>query len=194
VTLITLIRHGETDWNLEGRIQGSTDIPLNDTGRTQARAAAAGFAGERFDHVYASPLGRARKTAEIIARGLSLPAPLVTVGMREREFGAAEGLLREQYRERFGAHRDDVPGAETIRELTERALASLERIDLAARRRSAPRVESILVCTHGGVIRALLEHVSGGSLPAPGERLGNGSIHRFAMDGGGLRLLDAASV
>ncbi|MFD6699066.1 MULTISPECIES: histidine phosphatase family protein [unclassified Microbacterium] len=194
MTLITLIRHGQTDWNLDGRIQGSTDIPLNDTGRAQARAAAVRLAGQPFDHVYASPLVRAIETAEIIARELGLAVPLITVGMREHEFGEAEGLLWDQYRERFGARHDDVPGAETTAQLTDRALASLARIDLAARRRSAPRVEFVLVCTHGGVIRALLEHASGGTLPAPGERLGNGSVHRFAMDGGGLRLLDAAVV
>lgn len=194
MTLITLIRHGQTDWNLDGRIQGSTDIPLNDTGRAQARAAAALLAGTCFDHVYASPLARARETAEIIAGELGLPAPLVTVGMREHEFGAAEGLLWDEYRERFGTRRDEVPGAETIRQLTDRALSSLGRIDLAARRRSAPRTESVLVATHGGVIRALLEHASGGTLPEPGVRLGNGSLHRFAMDGGGLRLLDTVAV
>ena len=194
MTLITLVRHGQTDWNLEGRIQGSTDIPLNDTGRAQARDAAARLAGARFDHIYASPLGRARETAVIIARELSLPAPLVTVGLREHEFGDAEGLLWDEYRERFGARPDDVPGAESMQQLTDRVLASLTRIDVAARRRSAPRLESVLVCTHGGVIRALLEHASGGTLPAPGERLGNGSVHRFAMDGGGLRLLDAVTV
>jgi probable phosphoglycerate mutase len=194
VTLITLVRHGQTDWNLEGRIQGSTDIPLNDTGRAQARDAARRLAGTPFDHVYASPLSRARETAEIIASELGLPAPLITVGMREHEFGDAEGMLWDQYVERFRARREDVPGAETVEALTARALASLDRIALAARRRSAPRVESVLICTHGGVIRALLEHVSGGTLPAPGERLGNGSVHRFAMDGGGLRLLDAAAV
>ena len=194
MTLITLVRHGQTDWNLEGRIQGSTDIPLNDTGRAQARDVAARLAGARFDHIYASPLCRARETAVIIARELSLPAPLVTVGLREHEFGDAEGLLWDEYRERFGARPDDVPGAESLQQLTDRALVSLTRIDVAARRRSAPRLESVLVCTHGGVIRALLEHASGGTLPAPGERLGNGSVHRFAMDGGGLRLLDAVTV
>ncbi|MGN8025731.1 histidine phosphatase family protein [Microbacterium sp. 22242] len=193
MTLLTLIRHGQTDWNAEGRIQGTTDIPLNDTGRAQARDAARRLAGTPFDVVYTSPLARARETAEIIAGELGLPAPVVTVGMREHEFGAAEGLLWEQYRGRFGTGRDEIPGAETIGQLTERALASLERIDVAARRRSAPRIESVLVATHGGVIRALLEHASGGTLPAPGERLGNGSVHRFAMDGGGIRLLDAVT-
>ncbi|MFE6733484.1 histidine phosphatase family protein [Microbacterium sp. NPDC057650] len=191
MTLLTLVRHGQTDWNQEGRIQGSTDIPLNDTGRGQARAAAAQLSGQRFDHVYASPLSRAQETALIIAEELSLPAPVLTRGMREHEFGEAEGLLWDEYTERFGARRDEIPGAETVQQLTTRALDSLARIDRAARRRSAPRSESVLICTHGGVIRALLEHVSGGSLPAAGERIGNGAAYAFAMDGGGLRLLAA---
>ena len=190
MTLLTLVRHGQTDWNLQGRIQGSTDIPLNDTGRQQAAAVAERLAAVPFDHVYTSPLSRAVETAEIVAGALALPAPLVAVGMREHEFGEAEGLLWDQYVDRFHGRRDDVPGAESVRQLTDRALASLERIDLAARRRSAPREESVLVATHGGVIRALLEHASGGTLPAAGESLANGSVHRFAMDGGGLRLLD----
>ncbi|GAA4481962.1 histidine phosphatase family protein [Microbacterium panaciterrae] len=194
MTLITLVRHGQTDWNLEGRIQGSTDIPLNDTGRAQAEEVAVRLAGTRFDHVYTSPLSRAVETAEIIAGALALPAPLTTAGMREHEFGEAEGMLWEQYVDRFRGKRDQVPGAETVQQLTDRALASLQRIDLAARRRSAPREESVLVATHGGVIRALLEHASGGTLPAPGESLGNGSVHRFAMDGGGIRLLDTVVV
>ncbi|MDR2996555.1 MAG: histidine phosphatase family protein [Microbacterium sp.] len=191
MTLLTLVRHGQTDWNLEGRIQGSTDIPLNDTGRAQARDAASQLSGLRFDHVYASPLTRAQETASIIAEQLGLPAPVLTNGMREHEFGEAEGLLWEQYKERYPGSRDDIPGAETVQQLTTRALDSLARIDRAARRRSAPRSESVLVCTHGGVIRALLEHTSGGALPAPGERIANGSVYTFAMDGGGLRLHDA---
>ncbi len=190
MTRLTLVRHGQTDWNLQGRIQGSTDIPLNDTGRRQAQQAAARLAGTPFDLVCTSPLSRAAETARIMAEALALPEPLVAVGMREHEFGEAEGLLWEQYSDRFRGRRDDVPGAETVRQLTDRILASLERIDAAARRRSAPRAESVLVVTHGGVIRALLEHASGGTLPAQGESLGNGSVHRFAMDGGGIRLLD----
>ncbi|MBS1674900.1 MAG: histidine phosphatase family protein [Actinobacteria bacterium] len=194
MTRITLVRHGQTDWNLECRIQGSTDIPLNDTGREQARAAAVQLAGARFDHVYASPLSRASETAQIIAEALGLRAPLLAVGLREHEFGEAEGLLWDDYVARFGRRYDHVPGAESLAQLTARALDSLERIDRAARRRSAPRSESVLVCTHGGVIRALLEHASGGAVPVPGQRIPNGSAHRFAVDGGGLRLLDTYDV
>lgn len=189
MTLITLVRHGQTDWNLDRRIQGSTDIPLNGTGRAQAFEAAAVLRAARFDHVYASPLGRARETAEIIAERLGLRPPLLTRGLREREFGDAEGMLVTDYLERFGSWQADVPGAETTAQVTARALASLERIDRAARRRSAPREESVLVATHGGVIRALLMHASGGTLPREGETLGNGSVHRFVAECGVLRLL-----
>ncbi|MDQ4213353.1 histidine phosphatase family protein [Microbacterium capsulatum] len=194
MTLITLVRHGQTDWNLERRIQGSTDIPLNETGRAQARAAAAELAGETIHHVYASPLRRAFQTAEIIADALGRPAPLTAVGMREREFGEAEGMLVGDYLERYGDWQAEVPGGETLDRVTERALDSIGRIDLAARRRSAPRAETILVATHGGVIRALLMHASGGTLPGDGDVLANGSVHRFAVDRAGIRLVEAAAV
>ncbi|WP_295010760.1 histidine phosphatase family protein [uncultured Microbacterium sp.] len=194
MTLLTLVRHGETDWNRQGRLQGSTDIPLNETGREQARAAAASLHGASFDVVYTSPLGRARETAEIIAHAHGLASPLIATGMRERGYGDGEGMSWEEYARRYRAAGHDAPNAETAEQLLARSLASLRRIDLAARRRSAPRPESVLVATHGGVIRALLEHASAGTLPDPGQRIGNASLHRFVMDGGGLRLIDAATV
>ncbi len=194
MTLLTLIRHGQTDWNLARRIQGSTDIPLNETGRAQAADAAAMLRGERFDHVYASPLVRAHETAAIIAAHLGLPAPLTTRGMREREFGDGEGLLVADFLEKYGSWHGEVPGAETLEQVTERALRSLERIARAARQRSAPRAESVLVATHGGVIRALILHASGGTLPRDGDLLGNASVHRFVAERGGIRLLTEVGV
>lgn len=193
MTLITLVRHGQTDWNLDRRIQGSTDIPLNATGRADARAAAAGLANGGYDHVYASPLVRARETAEIIADELGLPAPVLTRGLRERSFGEAEGIPVVEFLERYGSWGGAVPGAETLDEVRTRALHSLERIARHARRRSAPRAESIVVVTHGGVLRALLLHASGGTLPAEHQLLPNGSAHRFVMDHGGIRLLETVT-
>ncbi|MFD5214787.1 histidine phosphatase family protein [Microbacterium sp. NPDC058345] len=190
MTLLTLVRHGQTDWNLERRIQGTTDIPLNDTGRADARAAAAALTGLRPDAIYASPLVRARETAHIIAGELGLAAPAITRGLREREFGDGEGMLVADYLTRYGDWNAGVPGAETLAQVRDRALDSLERIDRASRRRSAPRAESIVVVSHGGVIRALLMHVSGGTLPREGDVLRNGSVHRFVAERGTLRLLD----
>jgi probable phosphoglycerate mutase len=194
VTLLTLIRHGQTDWNLARRIQGSTDIPLNDAGRAHAHEAAAFLSDGTHHTIYASPLARAHETAQIIARELGLSAPQLTDGMREREFGEGEGMLVADYITRFGGWHAEVPGAETMDEVRERALGALDVIARDARRRSAPVAESVIVVTHGGVIRALLEHVSGGTLPRPGEVIRNGSAHRFEASPGVLRLLEAVVI
>ncbi|WP_424935705.1 MULTISPECIES: histidine phosphatase family protein [Bacteria] len=194
MTFITLVRHGQTDWNLARRIQGSTDIPLNETGREDARTAAKALARDAHDAVYASPLRRAQETAGIIAAELGLAAPALTRGLREREFGEAEGMSVPDYLERYGDWHAEVPGAETMHAVRDRALDSIDRIARAARRRSSPRTESIVVVSHGGVIRALLLHVSGGALPRDGEPLRNGSVHRFVADRGELRLLDPIGV
>ena len=73
--LLYLVRHGETDWNLQRRIQGSTDIPLNDTGREQAAATGRLLARREWDAIYSSPLSRAIETGELIAREVGLPGP-----------------------------------------------------------------------------------------------------------------------
>lgn len=190
MTLLTLVRHGQTDWNLTRRIQGATDIPLNDTGRADALAAAQALQDRAYDAIYTSPLVRARETAQIIAGQLGLAEPALTKGMREREFGVAEGTEVADYIARYGGWHSEVPGAETLDAVCERAMDSLDRIARAARRRSAPKAESLIVVTHGGVIRALLMHVSGGTLPREGDALRNGSVHRFVSERGALRLLE----
>jgi len=194
MTLITLVRHGQTDWNLARRIQGSTDIPLNETGRADARSAAALLADGTHDAIYASPLTRAHETARIIAAELGLAEPALAPDMREREFGDGEGLLVDEYLERFGDWHAAVPGAETLDAVCLRALGALDVIARDARRRSAPVAESVVVVTHGGVIRSLLNHVSSGTLPREGELLRNGSVHRFEAAPDTLRLLEAVAV
>jgi probable phosphoglycerate mutase len=193
VTLITLVRHGQTDWNLARRIQGNTDIPLNDTGRADALAAAEVLATESFDAVYASPLVRAQETAQIIATRLGLAAPVATRGLRERSFGEAEGIDVADYIARYGGWHSEVPGAESLEQVRDRALDSLDRIVRASRRRSTPNQESLIVVNHGGVIRALLMHASGGTLPREGDQLRNGSVHRFVAEHSTLRLLEPIS-
>lgn len=190
MTLITLVRHGQTDWNRARRIQGSTDIPLNDTGRADARTAARLLEGIRHHAIYASPLVRARETAEIIAAELGLGDPALVPDMREREFGEGEGMLVSEYIEKYGDWLSEVPGAETLDGVAERALVALDAVARDARRRSAPVAESVIVVTHGGVIRSLINHVSGGTLPRVGEVLANGSVHRFEASPGSLRLLE----
>ncbi|WP_164233745.1 histidine phosphatase family protein [Microbacterium hydrocarbonoxydans] len=192
MTLLTLVRHGQTDWNLDKRIQGTTDIPLNETGRADARAAAALLADGTHHAIYASPLLRARETAEIIASDLGLDAPQLVPDVREREFGDGEGMLVTEYIATYGDWFSPVPRAETMEQVADRALRALERIARDARRRSAPRAESVVVVTHGGVIRSLINRASSGTLPREGEQLRNGSVHRFEASPGSLRLLETA--
>ncbi|MGM1016261.1 MAG: histidine phosphatase family protein [Actinomycetota bacterium] len=194
MTLLTLVRHGQTDWNRARRIQGSTDIPLNETGEADALAAAELLSGGSHHAIYASPLIRAQQTARIIAAQLELEGPELTRDMREREFGEGEGILVEEYIRRYGDWHSEVPGAESLDQVRVRSLRALDRIARDSRRRSAPAAESVIVVTHGGVIRSLLMHVSGGTLPREGEVLRNGSVHRFEASPGVLRLLDYAAL
>ncbi len=177
--LLTLVRHGETDWNLQRRIQGSTDVPLNDTGRAQARASAALLGRRRWDAVYTSPLVRASETAAIIAAQLGLAAPRAVAELVERSYGESEGFTESELATRF-PEGTEVPGREPRPAVLARALPALERIGLAH-----PGGAAIAV-THGGLIRSVLSAVD------PDGRHGmiaNGSIHTFSIDDGTLRLI-----
>jgi broad specificity phosphatase PhoE len=194
VTLLTLVRHGETDWNRAGRVQGSTDIPLNDTGRQQARAAGAALREvietDAATVVASSDLSRAAETADIIARELGADAPRRYPGLRERAYGDAEGLDVAEFQTRWGDwHRAQVPGAESWEDLRARALSALRDVVRDARRSTAPVAPALVVVAHGALIREVIRHATGGELPIPGERLPNGSAHTFLMERDRLRLL-----
>lgn len=178
-TLLTLVRHGETDWNRQRRIQGSTDIPLNATGVAQADAVAAGLVGSGYCAVYSSPQVRALHTATIIADALGTTPPLTDHDLREREFGAAEGLTDDEIAVRFGGA---IPGKETRKSVVLRALPVLHGI--AARHAG----EAVLVVTHGAVISSLVRHSTGDALPRRGESIRNLSLTHFRHRGAVLRL------
>lgn len=196
MTALTLIRHGETDWNRARRIQGSTDIPLNDTGREQARAAAAALrerGGGLPVNVVSSDLSRARETAEIIAAELGAAAPRVYPGLRERSYGEAEGVDATEFLQRWGDwHSAEVPGAEPWPHLRRRALSALSRAVRDHRAQTAPGAASLVVVTHGALIREVIRHASGGELPPAGERLANGSAHELLFERDRLRLVSYA--
>jgi broad specificity phosphatase PhoE len=190
VTLLTLVRHGETDWNRDRRIQGSTDIPLNDTGRAQARTAAGTLSGEI---IVSSDLSRARETAQIIAAQLGLPEPRAYRELRERSYGEAEGVEAAEFIRRWGEwHSAEIPGAEPWPHLRSRALRALARVVQDARRTTAPAAASVIVVTHGALIRELLRHATGGELPANGVRLPNGSAYTVLYERERLQLLSYA--
>ena len=151
--VLALIRHGQTDWNLAARMQGRTDIPLNDTGRAQARAAASAFAAESWHAVVSSPLGRARETAAILAEHLALPLGAAYDELVEQEFGEAEGTLVAELDTRWPDR--DFAGKEPDHEVGERGVRGLERV---ARDHEGKRV---LVVAHGTLIRHTLAEISG---------------------------------
>jgi broad specificity phosphatase PhoE len=200
VTLLTLVRHGETDWNRDRRIQGSTDIPLNDAGRAQARDAAATLR-DQLDLssvlvapvIVSSELSRARETAQIIAAELELSAPRAYADLRERAYGDAEGVDAAEFISRWGDwHTAEVPGAEPWPHLRERGLRALASVVRDARRATAPAAASVIVVTHGALIRELIRHATGGELPLTGERLANGSAYSMLYERERLRLVSYA--
>ena len=149
--MLLLVRHGETDWNAEGRLQGHTDRPLNEYGRTQARKLADELAGDGVAAIYASDLARARETAEILGSRLGLPVA-VDPGLREKDWGSWEGLTA-----------DERLSVELVGETTE---AHRERV-LAALRRIVDRHagERVVVVTHGGSLRRIQAAVAGVAEP-----------------------------
>jgi broad specificity phosphatase PhoE len=147
VTTLLLVRHGETDWNADGRWQGHADIPLNEHGRAQAETLAEELlAEERVDVVYTSDLARARETAEILAQRLGVEVALDR-DLREIDVGTREG--------RTWADIDDQPDwdGEPQDAHADRVLAALRRV---AREHDGAR---ILVVTHGGSLRRAHEHI-----------------------------------
>jgi len=198
VTLLTLVRHGETDWNRDRRIQGSTDIPLNDTGRAQAQEAAALLRAQLATSsvppiVVSSDLSRARETAQIIAAELELPAPRTYPALRERAYGEAEGVEASEFIRRWGDwHSAEIPGAEPWPHLRERGLRALAQVVRDARRTTAPASASVVVVTHGALIRELLRHATGGELPPTGQRLANGSAYTVLYERERLQLVSYA--
>lgn len=193
MTIVTLVRHGETAWNYEGRIQGSTDIPLNDTGRLQARGIAETLAAEyagRDVVVVSSDLGRAAETADIIAAALGTTVSRRFPGLQERSYGDAEGMDAPTFYETYGPwHAADVPGAETWPVVRERALAAI-----AEAVASAPEGVDVIAVAHGALIREVIMFATDGEFPREGERLPNCSATTFRIDGDHWEMLAYAGV
>lgn len=181
MTVITLVRHGQTDWNLAGRIQGSTDIPLNDTGRRQAREAAADLVVEGPVVLAASDLGRAQETAAIIGAARGWGEPRVVPELRERRYGEAEGTLVADFGATFGPwHQAEIPGAETTADVVARALVALRSLGAGA------AGAHVVAVSHGAVMSALLHHFDALS---DGDRVANGAAHSFVVEGDDVRHL-----
>jgi uncharacterized phosphatase len=168
-TVIGLLRHGQTDWNIDFRLQGVADIPLNETGIAQAETAGKIIDANDWDVLLTSPLSRARATAEIVAKAAGFDLIHAEPLLLERSFGEAEGLLYEEWKAKY-EDTNLVPGAETLEALEARALLLLDKlaVEFAGQR--------VLTVSHGALIRKLIRIVSHKTLPREGERLGNASL------------------
>lgn len=179
-TTIGLLRHGQTDWNIDFRLQGITDIPLNETGLAQAKAAASILQAADWDFIASSPLTRARQTAEIVAESLGVSEVAIEPLLLERSFGDAEGMTHEQWKQDFP---DGMPpGGESLEALRDRAH------ELLARLLDVYRGTRVLTVSHGALIRKLVRVVSQGELPLVGQRFGNTSLSVFVHDQAGWRI------
>lgn len=169
-TYLGLLRHGQTDWNINFQLQGVTDIPMNQTGIEQVMLAARAVKAEDWDVVLTSPLSRARETAEIIASQHGFSEIIEQELLIERSFGEAEGLSHEQWRAKYSIL-DVIPGGESRTQLAKRSYLLLETI---SREHAGKRV---LAVSHGALIRTLISIASDNKLPRDGERLGNASLN-----------------
>jgi len=159
---ILLVRHGETSWNLEGRFQGRSDVPLNQKGKEQANALAFALRGESLTAIYSSPLVRAKETARLI-KAFHPSVPLYEEeGLSEMDLGEFEGIdgprWVEQYAEFRTAWKQNpasvrMPGGESLQEVQARAMSALERIA-----GSYPSESTLLFCSHNFVILTILCH------------------------------------
>jgi uncharacterized phosphatase len=182
---LALIRHGQTDWNLAARMQGRTDIPLNETGREQARLAASALAAEPWDVVVSSPLERARETAALIGSALGVPLGASYHDLIEQDFGQAEGTLVSELDARWPDR--DFAGKEPDEEVGRRGIRALDRI---ARDHRDARV---LAVAHGTLIRHTLAAISGHE-PRRYPRLDNASSSFVRFTDASWRVLTVGGV
>ncbi|MEY4262455.1 MAG: hypothetical protein RLY88_163 [Actinomycetota bacterium] len=181
-TKLGLLRHGQTNWNIDFRLQGVTDIPLNETGIAQARDAALALNPADWDVILTSPLSRAADTAQIVATAFKSHSVKIEPRLLERSFGEAEGMSHDEWRSKY-SDTNVVPGGESLEELKARSIALLDHI--AAEYQGL----RVLAVSHGALIRKLLRIVSQNELPREGERLGNASLNIFEHDGNDWRVL-----
>ncbi len=189
---LCLVRHGETAWNAEHRLQGWTDVPLNATGQRQAQALARALAPQAFDAIVSSPLQRALRTAEAVAAGRALPPIELEPRLKERHHGALQGHTRDEiahsHPELHAAlvqRRPDYlpPGGEALADFAQRVHAALE----ALRQRHAGR--TVLAVAHGGVLDVAYRLAACLPLHAPRERaLPNAAINWLVAGPEGWRV------
>lgn len=187
VTKLFVVRHGETEWNVENRIQGHLDNELSRRGMQQAEALSERLRGMNFDALYSSDLARAAQTAKAISNTLGVEV-VTDQRLRERNMGVLQGLTLD---EAHVQHTDAlnrlrsldpeyiIPKGESLRQFSDRTVACIE--ELAQRHLGG----LVLIATHGGVLECLMNHVLETPLDAPREFMSaNASLNIYLCEAG----------
>lgn len=181
MTTICLVRHGETDWNAPKRIQGRTDIPLNDTGKWQAEQTGLYLKDVHWDVVISSPLTRAKETAHLILNHVH--APLVIMDdFIERDYGDAEGMSFEERQKLFPDKQ--YPNMEPIETIQNRMLEGIEKV------RAAYPDQHVLIVAHGVAIHALLTTLADEHMGLQNTRLVNACLNYVEWSDGKWKVRD----
>ncbi|MGE5639294.1 MAG: histidine phosphatase family protein [Clostridia bacterium] len=188
---LCLVRHGETQWNAEGRVQGQLDVPLSPIGLAQARAVAVVLGKERFDAIYCSDLLRVRQTAEPTASLLNQDV-IFTERLRERHYGVFQGLTYADAKlklpEDYARFKDKDPDyafqtGESLSQFNERALAFFAFLV------EKHQGQSLLVFTHGGILEMMYRYVTGRGISTPRDfEIPNAALNRLEHDPAGWRV------
>jgi len=178
---ICIVRHGETDWNKLGKLQGREDIPLNETGVRQAERCGLALRKGKWGAVFSSPLSRARQTADIIAGITGIGEVYEDDDLIERDYGKASGLTAE---ERDALFPDgNYAGMEAWEPLKDRMAAATLRCAAKANGRD------IILVSHGSAINSLLAHLSNHAIGTGKTPLQNGHLSMLEYTGGLYRIL-----
>lgn len=181
MTNIYFLRHGETDWNVIGRIQGRTDIPLNSNGVRQAKESSEFLTDLNIDYIVTSPLKRAQDTAKIVQEKINVDL-IVMEEFIELSFGDAEGMTLD---ERLKLYPDRVyPNQEEEASFKTRFFKGLDTVH------NKYKNKNILIVSHGALINAILYHYSNGELGTGKIKLTNGGITTLEMSDEKVEILE----
>lgn len=176
-----MVRHGETDWNALGMLQGKADIPLNESGILQAEECSEFLKTSQWDVIITSPLKRAKQTAEIINQNIIVPI-VEMKEFSERDYGDAEGMAYEERKSKFP---DNIyPNQEERTSLNKRVIEGIEKIN------QGYGDNKILLVAHGAVINAILAALSNGRIGSGKTNLLNACISNIYLDQDKWRIKD----
>ncbi|MCI1881762.1 MAG: histidine phosphatase family protein [Sporolactobacillus sp.] len=182
MTVICLVRHGETDWNAKGKLQGREDVPLNSHGEAQAMRVGEYLQGSLFAAVFTSPLLRAKETALIVNHYVGHLPLIVSDKFTEKSYGAASGMTVDQRDRHFPDGR--IPGMEPFERVAARVSAGLADI-----KGQYPH-DSVLLVAHGGLINVILSLYSDGKIGTGKTKLYNTCISHIRSHGRSWEIID----